>query len=91
MHESYAYKAPHIFTKYFYRAKALFSSYGDIDLNGLAWLQSVLYQDKDLLVSFNIFCLTHPLVSGNGLLHIKAQDLEDLSQRYAVIVENQSP
>jgi len=59
MHENYAYKASRIFTKYFSRAKAIFSSYGDPGLDGLAWIQSVLHQDKNLLVSFNLFCLSH--------------------------------
>jgi hypothetical protein len=59
MHESYAYKAHNIFTKYFYRAKALFPSYGNHNLKSLSWIQSVLHQDNELLLTFNIFCLSH--------------------------------
>jgi hypothetical protein len=59
MHESYSYKAQSIFTKYFCRAKALFPSYGNPDSNGLGWIQSVLHQDNELLLTFNIFCLSH--------------------------------
>jgi hypothetical protein len=59
IHESYAYKAQSIFTKYFCRAKALFPPYGNSDSNGLAWIQSVLHQDNELLLTFNIFCLSH--------------------------------
>lgn len=56
---SYTYKARSFFTKYFHRAKALFSTYGKADLHGLAWIRSVVNLDKDLITSFNLFCLSH--------------------------------
>jgi len=56
---SYPYKASTIFTKYFHRAKALFPSYGKVDLHGLAWIKSVVNQENDLLTAFNLFCLSH--------------------------------
>ena len=54
---NYIYKAVKTLDDYILKAKAIFPSAGDHNLNGFAWIQSVVGKQERVLYHFNFYCL----------------------------------
>ncbi|MDA3938479.1 MAG: hypothetical protein PF693_04105 [Spirochaetia bacterium] len=54
---NYIYKVFKTFGEYVLKAKVIFPSAGDHNLNGFAWIQSVVGKQERVLYHFNLYCL----------------------------------
>ena len=54
---NYIYKVVETLGEYVLKAKAIFPTAGDHNLNGFSWIQSVVGKQERILYHFNLYCL----------------------------------